>query len=261
MDLHLKDKVALVLASSSGLGKAVAQALVQEGAKVVIASRSESKLAQAVSDLTGQGEGQVKYKVFDQKDYQSIKDLVDFTREAFGKINILVANSGGPKAGDFESFSDEEVQEAFQLTLNSYIRVIRLVLPDLKESQGRILLNSSSSIKQPISGLSLSNIFRTGILGLAKTLAQELAPHGVLVNLIGPGRIETDRIKELNQINANQAGQPLDEYVVKDQADIPLGRYGKPEEFAQAAAFLVSGANTYITGQSLLVDGGLVKAL
>lgn len=261
MDLQLTDKTALVLASSSGLGKAVANELAKEGANVVIASRSEAKLKQAQADIQANAKGKVAYKTFDQTDQDSIKDLVAFARDTFGPINILVGNSGGPKAGGFENFTDEEVDQAFQLTLNSYIRVIREVLPDLKETKGRILLNTSSSIKQPIPGLTLSNIFRAGILGLGKTLSQELAPHGVLVNVIGPGRIYTERIQELNAIKADQEGISVDEFDEKDQADIPMGRYGEPEEFAKTAAYLVSGANTYTTGQAILVDGGSSDAL
>lgn len=261
MDLKLTDKTALVLASSGGLGKAIATELANEGANVVIASRSEDKLKAAQEAIMQTAKGQVKYKVFDQTDYDSIKDLVNFTREEFGKISILVNNSGGPQAGTFENFEDEDVDAAFQLTLNSYIRVIREVLPDLKETKGRILLNTSSSVKQPISGLTLSNIFRAGMLGLGKTLSQELAPHGILVNVIAPGRIYTERIQELNGIKAEKEGKELDQFDKEDQAKIPMGRYGEPEEFAKTAAFLVSGANTYTTGQTILVDGALSDAL
>lgn len=261
MDLQLKDKTALVLASSSGLGKAIATELAIEGANVVIASRSEEKLQAAQKDIEALATGKVTYKVFDQTDLASIQNLVSFTRETFGTINILVANSGGPKAGNFETFSDEDVDAAFQLTLNSYIRVIREVLPDLKETKGRILLNTSSSIKQPIPGLTLSNIFRAGMLGLGKTLSQELAAYGILVNTIAPGRIYTERIQELNRINAEKAGVDYETYEEQDQANIPLGRYGEPEEYAKMAAFLVSSANTYTTGQAIVVGGGSSTAL
>lgn len=261
MDLQLTDKTALVLASSSGLGKAIATELANEGANIVIASRSEDKLGQAKNDIEQTATGQVEYKVFDQTNYDSIKELVQFTRDTFGKINILVTNSGGPQAGTFETFTDEDVDEAFQLTLNSYIRVVREVLPDLKETKGRILMNTSSSVKQPISGLTLSNIFRAGMLGLGKTLSQELAPHGILVNVIAPGRIYTERIQQLNAINAEKQGLDQETFDEKDQANIPFGRYGKPEEFAKTAAYLVSYANTYTTGQTVLVDGGSSDAL
>lgn len=261
MDLQLTDKTALVLASSSGLGKAIATELAKEGTNVVIASRTEEKLQKALADIEEVATGQVKYKVFDQTNLKSIKELVQFTRDAFGKIDILVTNSGGPQAGTFEKFTDEDVDEAFQLTLNSYIRVIREVLPDLKETKGRILMNTSSSIKQPIPGLTLSNIFRAGMLGLGKTLSQELAPYGILVNVIAPGRIYTERIQQLNEINAKKQGKDQKTFDKEDQANIPMDRYGKPEEFAKTAAYLVSYANTYTTGQTVLVDGGLSDAL
>ncbi|MER2063345.1 MAG: SDR family oxidoreductase, partial [Alkalibacterium sp.] len=190
----------------------------------------------------------------------SIKGLVVSTQQNFGKINILVNNSGGPAGGTFDSFSDEDWQKAFDLTLRSYIRVTNEVLPDLRETNGRILNNASSSIKQPIDGLVLSNVFRMGILGLSKSLSQELASDGVLVNTIGAGRIETERLNELDSKRAEETGKTAAE--VKDliKEGIPLGRYGQPEELARVAAFLVSGANTYVTGQELLVDGGLIKA-
>lgn len=261
MDLKLNGKTALVLASSSGLGKAVAHELANEGANVVISSRSEDKLKAAQADIEQSAKGQVAFKVVDQTDESSIQDLVAFTRETFGPVDILVCNSGGPQAGTFDKFNDEDVNQAFNLTLNSYIRTVREVLPDLKQNKGRILLNTSSSIKQPIPNLTLSNIFRSGILGLGKTLSQELAPDGILVNVIGPGRIYTERIKELNEIKADQAGMSVEEFDKKDQASIPMGRYGKPEEFAKTAAYLVSGANTYTTGQAILVDGGSSDAL
>lgn len=261
MDLKLTDKTALVLASSSGLGKAVAQELANEGANVVISSRTEEKLKEAQAEIEQTAKGKVAYKVVDQTDKSSLQDLVDFTRNTFGSIDILVCNSGGPQAGTFDSFDDEEVNQAFNLTLNSYIRIIREALPDLRENKGKILLNTSSSIKQPIPNLTLSNIFRSGILGLGKTLSQELAPDGILVNVIGPGRIYTERIEELNEIKADQAGMSVEEFDQKDQASIPMGRYGEPEEFAKTAAYLVSGANTYTTGQAILVDGGSSDAL
>ncbi|MDN6203025.1 MAG: SDR family oxidoreductase, partial [Tetragenococcus halophilus] len=145
--------------------------------------------------------------------------------------------------------------------LLSYIRVIRMVLPDLKENKGRILNNTSSSTKEPIDGLTLSNVFRVGILGLAKTLSQELAQDDILVNTIGPGRIQTKRVDELDQVNAKKKGETKEAVQEANLSTIPMGRYGKPEEFAKVATFLVSGANSYLTGQNLLVDGGKVKSI
>lgn len=261
MDLKVKGKTAIVLASSSGLGKAIAQELANEGANVMLTSRSKDKLKQAKAEIEKTALGSVDYTVADITSSKSIVDLVKVTRDTFGPISILVNNAGGPTAGNFEDFSDEEWQKAFNLTLFSFIRTIREVLPDMKEKGGHILNNASSSIKQPIDGLLLSNVFRMGIAGLSKSLSQEFAQYNILVNTVGAGRIETDRLKQLDGINAEKQGKTPEE--VKDQivSGIPLGRYGKPEEFAKVAAFLVSGANTYLTGQNILIDGGMIKAL
>lgn len=260
MDLNVKQKTALILASSSGLGKAIAQELANEGANVMLTSRSEDKLKKAKEEIEKTAVGSVSYTVCDITEAQSIGNLVKQTREVFGPISILVNNAGGPPAGSFEDFTDEDWQHAFELTLLSFIRTIREVLPDLKQYGGHILNNASSSIKQPIDGLLLSNVFRMGIAGLAKSLSQELAPYSILVNTIGAGRIETDRLKELDQARAEKEGRTKEEVTEQIVSGIPFGRYGKPEEFARVAAFLVSGANTYLTGQNLLVDGGMVKS-
>lgn len=260
MDLQLKGKTALVLASSSGLGKAIAHELANEGANVMITSRSKDTLEHAKSEIEKTAVGSVAYTVADITSSESIKDLVEITRNTFGPISILVNNAGGPPAGSFEDFTDEDWQKAFDLTLFSFIRTIREVLPDLKANGGKILNNASSSIKQPIDGLLLSNVFRMGIAGLAKSLSQELAQYNILVNTIGAGRIETDRLKELDGLNAEKRGKSLEEVRAEVSASIPLGRYGTPEEFAKVAAFLVSGTNTYLTGQNLLIDGGMIKS-
>lgn len=260
MDLELSGKTALVLASSSGLGKAIAHELAKEGANVMLTSRTKEALVEAKKEIEMDAKGSVSYFISDLTDAKSIKLLVEKTRETFGKISILVNNTGGPPGGLFESFNDEDWQKAFDLTLRSYIRVTKEVLPDLKETEGRILNNASSSIKQPIDGLVLSNVFRMGILGLSKSLSQELAKDGILVNTIGAGRIETDRLVELDSKRAEREGKTAAEVTESIEKTIPIGRYGQPEELAKMAVFLVSGANTYITGQQLLVDGGLIKA-
>lgn len=260
MDLKLSGKTALVLASSSGLGKAIAHELAREGANVMLTSRTKDTLEQAKRDIEVDAQGKIAYTIADLTDAMSIQKLVETTRKRYGKINILVNNTGGPPGGSFETFTDVDWQKAFNLTLLSYVRTINAVLPDLKETNGRILNNASSSIKQPIDGLVLSNVFRMGILGLSKSLSQELAADGVLVNTIGAGRIETGRLTELDTKRAKREGKTMEEVKASVEETIPFGRYGQPEELAKMAAFLVSGANTYITGQQLLVDGGLTKA-
>lgn len=260
MDLQLTGKTALVLASSTGLGKAVAKELAHEGANVMITSRNEDKLIQAQKEIEQVAKGKVSYKVADVTDPQSIKELVEATRNSFGKINILVNNTGGPSAGSFEDMSDQDFQTAFELTLLSYVRAVREVLPDLKETRGHILNNTSSSVKQPIDGLLLSNVFRMGVQGLSKSLSQELAGDGIMVNTIGAGRIKTDRLTELDSNRADREGKSVEDIQASIKGQIPAGRYGDPEEFAKMATFLVSGVNTYVTGQTILVDGALSKS-
>ncbi|SEA35414.1 3-oxoacyl-[acyl-carrier protein] reductase [Thalassobacillus cyri] len=261
MDLNLKGKVALVVASSQGLGKAIAEQLVTEGANVMLTSRNEEKLQTVYEELEQIGGGNVSYFPADITSDEDIKNLIAKTREVFGEINILINNAGGPPGGTFEKFSDEDWQNAFELNLLSYIRIIRQVLPDMKEEGGRIINIASSSIKQPIPGLILSNTFRLGIVGLAKSLAEELAPYNILVNTVAPGRIATDRVAHLDQMKAEKQGVAKEDIEEASKKNIPLGRYGKPEEFAKVVTFLVSDASTYMTGSSLVVDGGMVKSI
>ncbi|ALS23065.1 MULTISPECIES: SDR family oxidoreductase [Paenibacillus] len=261
MDLNLQGKAALVVASSQGLGKAVAAELVKEGAHVMLTSRNPEKLQAVHKELEQLGKGKVAWQPADITSAESIKNLVQATRETFGKIDILINNAGGPPGGSFEQFSDEDWQKAFELNLLSYIRIIREVLPDLKQAGGRIVNLASSSIKIPIPGLILSNTFRTGIVGLTKTLAEELAPYHILVNTVAPGRIATDRVAFLDELKAKKTGQTREQVEEQSKKQIPLGRYGTPEEFAKVVVFLVSDASTYMTGSSILIDGGMIKSI
>ncbi|MCI3029211.1 SDR family oxidoreductase [Desemzia incerta] len=261
MDLGLTNKVVLVVASSKGLGKAVAKELAKEGANVMLTSRSAESLKKAAEEIQEEAKGKIAYFPADITKPEDIKSLVKETREKLGKIDVLVNNAGGPPSGNFLDFNDEDWEKAFQLNLFSYIRLIREVLPDLKQEGGKILNIASSSVKAVLPNLILSNTFRNGINGLSKSLAIELAPDKILVNTIGPGRIATDRIQELDQAKAEAQNRSLEEVTEESEKSIPAGRYGEPEEFAKAAVFLVSGANTYVTGQSLLVDGGMVTAI
>ncbi|MEC2075166.1 SDR family oxidoreductase [Metabacillus fastidiosus] len=261
MDLKLKGKTALVIASSQGLGKAIAEKLIIEGANVMITSRNEEKLRTVQQELSELNRGFIAYKTCDVANKEQIVDLVKETVEKFGTIDLLVNNTGGPAPGSFEETTDEEWQEAFEVNLLSYIRVTREVLPYLKKNGGKIVNIASSSVKEPIPGLILSNTFRTGITGLTKTMAVEFADYGILVNTVAPGRIATDRVAYLDEQNAKKQGTTTSEIEKKFQGIIPLGRYGEPEEFANYVVFLLSGANSYVTGQTLLVDGGLVKSI
>lgn len=261
MDLNLAGKTALVMASSQGLGKAVATELVKEGTNVMISSRNAEKLKKVQEELNAIGKGKVFFYPADITKSEDIQQLVKETRKVLGSIDILINNAGGPPTGSFEEFSDKDWENSFQLNLLSYIRAIREVLPDLKENGGKIINIASSSIKQPISGLILSNTFRLGILGLSKTLSEELGPYNILVNTVAPGRIATDRIAMLDEMIAKKQNISKEEVTKKTQESIPLGRYGTPEEFAKFVVFLVSDVNTYVTGSALMIDGGSVKAI
>ncbi len=262
MDLGLQGKTALVLASSRGLGRAIATELAAEGANVVISSRDESALAATAAEIHEATGAEVAHFSADVTRSEDVQRLVTQTVERFGGVDALVTNTGGPPGGTFEDFGDEEWQSAFELTLLNVVRAVRAVLPSMRElGGGRIVNVASSSIKQPIEGLTLSNTFRAGIAGLAKSLSAELAPDGILVNTVGPGRISTDRSAGMDASQAEARGVSTEEVREEMAARIPLGRYGTPEEFAKVVAFLASPSNSYLTGQAILVDGGMVRAL
>ncbi|MGJ7034144.1 SDR family oxidoreductase [Anoxybacillus eryuanensis] len=254
-------KTAIVAASSQGLGKAIATKLVSQEVNVMLASRDEQKLHAVAEQLNALGKGKAAYVVTDVTNNAMIEQLVEKTVETFGDIHLLVNNAGGPKTGTLATLTDADWQQAFELNVLSYVRLIRATLPHLKKTKGKIVNIASSSIKEPIPGLLLSNTFRLGIVGLTKTLAQELAPYGILINTVAPGRIATERVAYLDEQNAKKLGIRKEEMEARMKATIPLGRYGTPEEFANVVAFLLSDENTYMTGQSLLVDGGMVKAI
>lgn len=261
MELNLSGKTAIIAASSQGLGFAIAKQLVQEGTNVMISGRDEKKLIEKARELQSIGKGTVNFQRADITKPEEIKLLVAKTIDLYGELHILVNNAGGPPAGAFEELKDEDWIRSFELNLLSYVRLIREALPHLKEKGGKILNIASSSIKEPIPGLILSNTFRTGIVGLSKTLASEFAPYNVLINTIAPGRISTDRVKHLDQVNAEKLGVEREAVEQQVMLGIPLKRYGTPEEFAHVALFLLSDANTYMTGSAFLVDGGMVKAI
>jgi len=259
LDLHLTGKVALVVASSKGLGRAIALQLAAEGCDVMLTSRDAELLEIARQQVLEGARGRVESCPCDITKAEEIEALVAATRERLGPIDILINNAGGPPGGGFDQVDDTAWQAAFELNLLSYVRLIRNVLPDLKENGGRIINVTSSSIKQPIPGLILSNVFRMGILGLAKSLADELAPYNILVNTVAPGRIATDRTAFLDQRNAEKRGVSREQVVGESLQRIPLKRYGDTEEFAKVVCFLASGASSYVTGSTIMVDGGMVR--
>lgn len=262
MELGLKDKSVLVLASSKGLGKAIALEFAKEGANVMITSRNEGMLQEAAAEIRKETGAKVNYFVCDIRNVNDIKELVLKTVDVYGTVDVLVNNSGGPMGGNFDDLNDEDWMNAFQLTLLSYIRAIREVRPFMrKQGRGHIVNVASTSFKQPISGLLLSNTFRTGIVGLVKSLSQEFAPDNILINTVGPGKFSTDRVLEIDSQHAKRENRTLEEYTKESEKAIPIGRYGAPGEFAKTVVFLASEANTYITGQAILVDGGATKAI
>ncbi len=261
MDLRLAGKVALVTAASRGLGQAIAAELSREGADVVMCSRNKDNIERAAHDIAEETGGRVIPVTGDVSRLDDIQSVVSRVQQAYGKLDVLVCNAGGPPGGPFESFDDAAWQSAFETNLLSVVRLVRECLPLMKDEGGRILAVASSSVKVPIPGLILSNVMRSGVAGLMKTLANELAPYDILVNTVCPGRIATDRVAELDAAKAEQKGVSLESVKREMEGQIPLKRYGKPEEFAKVAAFLASEANSYMTGSTLMVDGGMVQAL
>ncbi len=245
MDLGLQGKVALVMAASKGLGRAVATELAREGARVVISSRDEDTLARTAAEMSEETGAEVEHRGADITRAEDVGALVSHAADRFGGVDVLINNTGGPPAGTFDDFDDEGWQAAFELVLLSLIRGVRGVLPTMRErGGGRIVNIASSSIKQPIENLILSNTFRAGIAGLAKSLSIELAPDGILINTIGPGRISTARSQSMDASRAEALGVSVEEVRGQVESQIPLGRYGTPEELARVAAFLASPANT-----------------
>jgi 3-oxoacyl-[acyl-carrier protein] reductase len=262
MDLGLRGKVAMVAAASQGLGKAVALGFAREGANLAICSRNQAALEAVAAEARSSGVDVLAVPA----DLTRAEDIAKFVEKSiahFGGIDILVTNAGGPPAGTFQDFADDAPwQAAFELTLLSAVRLIRGVLPSMQaRGSGAIIVMTSSSIKVPIPNLILSNVFRAGVAALAKTLAEELAPYNIRVNNVLPGRIATERLLYLDQVNAERAGVSVEEIRQRTIAQIPMGRYGDPEEFANAVVFLASDRARYITGASLQVDGGYIKCI
>jgi 3-oxoacyl-[acyl-carrier protein] reductase len=262
MDLGLRNKVVAVAASSSGLGFEIAKQASSEGALVALGSTNIKKLDDAVAKIRAVSSSKVYGMKLDVTDRDSIKAWIAGVLEEYGTIDSLVVNAGGPKKGTFEDFTDEDWTDAFNLTLMSSIRLIREVLPIMKRKQsGSILVLTSSAIKEPIAHLFLSNVLRAGVANLVKSLSFEIAPLGIRINNLVPGRIETDRVKQIDRALSEEKKVPLDEIKKKSISTIPMGRYGDPKEFGRVAVFLLSGAASYVTGATFLVDGGKMKGI
>jgi 3-oxoacyl-[acyl-carrier protein] reductase len=262
VDLRLADKVALVTAASGGLGRAVALRLAQEGARVAICARGEADLNVAAADIETETGLHVLALPADVSDPTAADRLVEATVEQLGRLDVLVINAGGPPPGQFLDLTPEDWEAAVQLTLMSAVQLCYAAVPVMKaRGAGSILAMTSITVKQPLPNLVLSNSLRLGVVGLVKTLADELASFGIRVNAICPGWTHTARVEQLLRDRAERNESTPDEEGLRIAAAIPLGRMGTPEEFAAAATFLVSPAASYITGVSLLVDGGMYRGV
>lgn len=262
MDLHLKDRVVMVAGASRGLGYSVAKVAAQEGARLSICSRTKENIESAAQTLSSETGAAARGFAVDMSNGEAISRWVSDTLELYGTIDAVLVNAGGPPAGTFFDFEDREWEQAFQLTLMSAVRLIREVAPVMKDNgRGSILTLTSISVKQPIGNLILSNVMRTGVTSLVKSVSNELAPYGIRVNSIVPGYFATDRLKSLDAKNAEARGIPAEEMTKERQQSVPMGRDGSPDEFGRSAVFLLSDAAGYVTGHSFVIDGGILRAL
>lgn len=262
MNLGLTNKVAMVAGASRGLGYAVARALAEEGAQISIASRDANAVGAAGKKIEEETGARVLAVATDVSSAQAIEHWHQKTIDRFGGIDLLFTNSGGPPPGATLSFDDAGWQRAFELLLMSAVRMVRLAVPSMAaRGGGSIVLPTSSSVKEPIANLALSNILRASVASLSKTLANELVGQKIRVNHLIPGRISTDRLRELDESNSKRAGISIEEQQKKMMQTIPMARYGDPKEFASAAVFLFSDAASYITGATLQADGGQMRGV
>jgi 3-oxoacyl-[acyl-carrier protein] reductase len=262
VDLGLRGKTAIVAAASQGLGKAVASAFAAEGANVVMFSRREAAIEQAAGDVrhNAAAGAHVLGLVADVTRTEDLEHVVTTTADRFEGVDILFANAGGPRPGYFDDLSDDDWYAAVGLNLMSAVRLTRLCLPHMRQRHwGRVIVSTSYSVKQPIDNLMLSNSIRSAVTAWAKTLADQVGKDGITVNTLAPGRIDTERIRQIDGDLAQRQGRQRAEVTREFQKAIPVGRDGRPDEFGAAAAFLASQQASYINGVTLLVDGGLFR--
>ena len=262
MDFGLRGKVALVAAASRGLGRAVANELAKEGANLVICARGAEALASARDEIAAASKVDVHAVVADLSDRDHIARVTAEAIAKFGRVDVLVTNAGGPPAGTFEAHGWDAWERAVNLTLRSVVELTRAVLPGMRQRKwGRIVNVTSIAVKQPVDNLVLSNSVRAAVTGFARTLANEVATDGVTVNNVLPGYTRTERVEELAAATATREGIAQRDIVARFEREIPMRRLGEPDEFAALAAFLASDRASYITGQSIAVDGGWIKSL
>lgn len=261
MDLELVGKVALVAASSKGLGRAVALGLAAEGADLVICARNKAQLEHTANEIEHYGH-QVLAVPTDLTEYTQVKQLVKAAIDRFERIDVLVTNCGGPPSGTFLDFKIEDWQNAINLSLMSAIYLTKEVIPEMvKQQTGRIIMSASVSVKQPLSNLILSTVPRARVTALAKTLSNEFGKDNICVNVVCPGYTRTERVTSLAEALSQKRGVPPDE-IIKDWEQLnALGRIADPKEFANVVVFLASGKASHLTGVTLQIDGGYTKGL
>jgi 3-oxoacyl-[acyl-carrier protein] reductase len=262
MDLGLGGKVALVAAASRGLGYAIARELASEGAALVMCARGDERLAQAASEIRAATGASVVPVAADVSKPRDVARLAQTALEALGRVDILVTNSGGPPPGGFDSTPPEAWRAAVDVLLTSAVELTRAVLPGMKERRfGRILNVTSITVKQPVENLILSNALRAAVTGMARTLASEVAPFGITVNNVLPGYTRTERLGELAEATARRTGASTADFYARLESEIPARRLGEPRELAALCAFLASERASYVTAQSIAVDGGWIRGL